>query len=235
MTGPSWLAAAVAALMLLIAASCAVRLVISRSRGRATETDADGLHVVMGVAMAGMLEPRLGLLPGIAWQAMFAAAAAWFGWQAIRARRRRPGGWRCAHPAPHAVECAAMIYMLLPARSAGHAAAMTMPGMSGPAAAGSNPAVALVLALFMLGYILWATDQLAALSPLRQATAGHWRGAASQAPAPHQQAPACEPPAPSPAAADGRRAASAALAPRLAACSKIAMGAAMGYMLIMML
>ena len=121
MTGPSWLAAAVAALMLLIAASCTVRLGISRSRGRATETDADGLHVVMGVAMAGMLEPRLGLLPGIAWQAMFAAAAAWFGWQAIRARRRRPGGWRCAHPAPHAVECAAMVYMLLPARSAGHA------------------------------------------------------------------------------------------------------------------
>ena len=114
-------------------------------------------------------------------------------------------------------------------------AAMTMPGMSGPAAAGSNPAVALVLALFMLGYILWATDQLAALSPLRQATAGHWSGAASQAPAAHHQAPVCEPRAPSPAAADSRRVASAALAPRLAACSKIAMGAAMGYMLIMML
>jgi hypothetical protein len=234
-TGPSWLAAAVAAVMLLIAASCAVRLGISRSRGRATEADADGLHVVMGVAMAGMLEPRLGFLPGIAWQAVFGAAAAWFGWQAIRARRRRPGGWRCAHPAPHAVECAAMVYMLLPARSAGHAPAMAMPGMSGPAAAGSNPAVALVLALFMLGYILWATDQLAALSPLRQATAGHWSGAASQAPAAHQQTLVSEPPAPSSAAAHGRRVASAALAPRLAVCSKIAMGAAMGYMLILML
>jgi hypothetical protein len=222
--------------MLLIAASCAVRLGISRSRGRATETDADGLHLVMGIAMAGMLEPRLGVLPGIAWQAMFAAAAAWFSWQAIRARRRRPGVWRSPHPAPHAVECAAMVYMLLPARSAGHAAAMAMRGMSGPAAAGSNPAVALVLAMFMVGYILWTTDQLAARSPLRQATAGHWPGAASQDPAAaHQQAPACEPPAPNSAAVNGRLLASAALAPRLAACSKIAMSAAMGYMLITML
>jgi thiosulfate dehydrogenase [quinone] large subunit len=37
---------------------------------------------------------------------------------------------------------------------------MAMPGMSGPAEAG-NPALALVLALFMAGYILWTTDQLA--------------------------------------------------------------------------
>ena len=181
MTGPSWLAGAFAALMLLIAASCAVRLVISRLRGRATEIDADGLHVVMGVAMAGMLEPRLSPLPGIVWQAMFAAAAAWFGWQAIRARSRRPGGWRCAHPAPHAVECAAMIYMLLPARSRPRPrAGMAMPGMSGPAAAG-NPALALVLALFMLGYILWTTDQLAALSPL---TASHSTALPGRSPPP---------------------------------------------------
>jgi hypothetical protein len=234
-TGPSWLAAAIAALMLLIAASCAVRLGISRSRGRATETDANGLHIVMGIAMAGMLEPRLGLLPGVAWQATFAAAAAWFGWQAIRARRRRPGSWRCAHPAPHAVECAAMVYMLLPTGPAGHPPAMAMRAMSGPAAAGSNPAVALVLALFMLGYVLWTTDQLAALSPVRQGAAGHWSGAASQAPAVHHQAPVCEPPPPSSAAVHGRRVASETLAPRLAACSKIAMSAAMGYMLIMML
>jgi hypothetical protein len=129
-----------------------------------------------------------------------------------------------------------MVYMLLPARPGSHAPAMAMPGMSGPAAAGSNPAVALVLAMFMVGYILWTTDQLAARSPLRQATAGHLPGTASQAPAAaHQQALASEPLAPNSAAVDGRLVASAALAPRLAACSKIAMSAAMGYMLITML
>jgi hypothetical protein len=199
--------------MLLIAASCAVRLSISRSRGRATETDADGLHVLMGVAMAGMLEPRLSPVPGTVWQAVFAAAAAWFAWRAVRtrtrARSRWPRGWQCVHPGPHAIECAAMVYMLLPAGTAGYRQAMAMPGMSGPAAAG-NPAVALVFALFMLGYVLWATDRLAALSRARAVTAD-W-------------------PAVTQASAAG-----AALAPRFAACYKIAMGVAMGYMLITML
>ena len=193
------------------------------------------MHVLMGIAMAGMLEPRLSPLPGVAWQAMFAAAAAWFGWQAIRARRRRPSGWRCAHPAPHAVECAAMLYMLLPARSAGHAPAMAMPGMSGPAAAGSNPAIALVLALFMLGYVLWTTDRIAALS--RGSTA------AAELPGtgPSLAANATKPAAASQltlsaGASEPRRSvAGAPLAPRFAACYKIAMSIAMGYMLITML
>jgi Domain of unknown function (DUF5134) len=151
--GPAWIAPGLAAVMLLIGAGCAARLAIWRLRGRGTEPDADALHVFMGVAMAGMLEPRLSPVPGPAWRAVFAAAAAWFAWQAIRARRRRPDGWRCAHPAPHAVECAAMIYMLLPAHPAGPGPATAMPGMSEPAAA-ANPALALILALFMLGYIL---------------------------------------------------------------------------------
>jgi Domain of unknown function (DUF5134) len=164
MTGPSWLAVGLAGLMLVIAGTCTVRLVIWWRRGRGTEPDADGLHVVMGVAMAGMLEPRLSVLPSAVWRVMFVAGAAWFGWQAALSwRRGKPGRTRCAHPVPHAVECAAMLYMLLPARSAGRAAAIAMPGMSGTSAAG-NPALALVLALFMLGYILWATDHLAALS-----------------------------------------------------------------------
>jgi hypothetical protein len=102
-----------------------------------------------------------------------------------------------------------MVYMLLPAAAVGHPQAMAMPGMSGPAAAG-NPAVALVFALFMLGYVLWATDRLTALSRARAATAD-W-------------------PAVTQASAAG-----SALAPRFAACYKIAMGAAMGYMLITML
>jgi Domain of unknown function (DUF5134) len=234
-TGPSWLAAPVAALMLLIAASCAVRLTISRARGRATEADADGLHLLMGVAMAGMLEPRLSPVPGAAWQVMFAAATAWFGWQAIRTPRHRPDRWRCAHPAPHAVECAAMVYMLLPARSPGHSPAMAMPGMSGPAAAaGSNPAIALVLALFMLGYVLWTTDRLAALSRVGAAAAGH-PGAGSRL-APAGSEPITSGPLNPGSSAPSRASAVAApLAPRFAACYKIAMSVAMGYMLITML
>jgi len=88
MTGPGWLAAGFAGLMLLIAAACAGRLAIWQLRGRDTEPEADGLHVLMGVAMAGMLEPRLIPVPTVAWRAVFAGAAAWFAWQAIRARSR---------------------------------------------------------------------------------------------------------------------------------------------------
>ena len=164
MNGPAWLAGSIAVLMVVIAAYCACRLAVARLRGRDTEIDTDGLHVLMGVAMAGMLEPRLTPVPGTVWRAVFAAAAVWFAWQAIRPRGRA-GRARCAHPAPHAVECAVMVYMLLPVGSwpAGQGAAMAMPGLSQGANAG-NPALTLVLALFMLGYVLWATDRLAGLS-----------------------------------------------------------------------
>jgi hypothetical protein len=53
MAGPSWLAGTFAAIMILTAAYSASRLAVSRLRGRATEFDVDGLHAVMGAAMAG--------------------------------------------------------------------------------------------------------------------------------------------------------------------------------------
>src|SRR5258707_7472974 len=59
-----------------------------RLRGRATEVDADGLHVVMGVAMAGMFEPRLNPLPALVSPAVFAAGA----WVALAGGPRRGPG-----------------------------------------------------------------------------------------------------------------------------------------------
>jgi Domain of unknown function (DUF5134) len=192
--------------MILIALACAGRLVVWRLRGGRIEPDADGLHIAMGVAMAGMFEPRLSPVPGTIWLAVFAAAAAWFGWQAIRGRRSQ-GSLRSSHPAPHAVECAAMIYMLLPATLAGRGPAMTMPGMAANAQrSAGNPMIALILALFMLGYLVWTTDQLAAMSRARRVPVANWQPAAN-----------------------------GALAPRLAVSYKIAMSLAMGYMLLTML
>ncbi len=221
MSGPAWLAGGLAALMIAIAAYCACRLAISRLRGRDTEVDADGLHVLMGIAMAGMLRPWLAV-PVAAWTAVFAVGAAWFAWQAIRAGGRGAVGPRCAHPAPHAIESAAMVYMLLPIDSwrSGHGPGMAMPGMS-PAATTGNPALTLLLALFMLGYVLWALDRLAGLS--RATTAATARGTG----VPGEPAPV--------SMAYGHRPGRAALAPRAAACYKIAMAITMGYMLVMML
>ncbi len=232
MTGPGWLPAGFAALMLVIACCCAARLVIWRVRGRTTELEADALHVLMGVAMAGMLEPRLSPVPAAVWRAVFAAAAAWFAWQAIRARSRsRSRNWQCAHPGPHAVECAAMVYMLLPAHAAGYRPAMAMSGMSGTAAT-ANPALALVLALFMLGYILWTSDQLATLSRAGAAVSVGPPSAGVSAPTPHGPAARVV------SKVGVERADSpsvAALAPKFAAWYKIAMSVAMGYMLITMI
>jgi Domain of unknown function (DUF5134) len=206
MRSPEWVNPALAAVMLAIAACCAARLAIWQLRGRHVEPEADGVHVAMGVAMAGMLEPGLSPVPGTAWLAIFCAATAWFAWRALRApatQQRR--AWQCAHPAPHAVESAAMVYMLWPEHIGGHKA-MAMPGMHGQLAA--NPALALILVLFMLGYMLWNADQLTARSPAlaRQHMASQVLAGADRA-----------------------------LAPRLATCYKIVMSAAMGYMLLTML
>jgi len=242
MNGPAWLAGGLAVLMIMIAVYCAGRLTVSRLRGRDTEVATDGLHVLMGGAMAGMFEPRLTPIPGAAWRAVFAVAAAWFAWQAIRAGRR-PGA-RCAHPAAHAVECAAMVYMVLPVGSwpSGRGPGMTMPGMGQGTTVG-NPALTLVLALFMLGYVLWAIDRLAVLSRATAAAmprpAAISRPAAVRSPRAAVTVPAAAGilgrPAPGTTADSRRPPDRTALAPRLAAYYKIAMAITMGYMLILML
>ncbi len=201
MAGPSWLADGFAAVMIVTAVYSASRLALSRLRGLATEADADGLHALMGTAMAGMLVPRLALLPASVWAVVFGVTGSWFAVCAIRAQGARPlRSARCRFPVPHMIECIAMLYMLLAAPGTQGAA---MPGMgTSPASLGGFPALAVVLAMFMIGYVMWATDRLAALARARIAPAG-----------------------------DG----GPVLAPKLAACGKLAMGITMGYMLLVMI
>jgi Domain of unknown function (DUF5134) len=214
-SGPAWPAAGFAVLMIVIAACRACRPAIARLRGKRTELGADGLHVLMGIAMAGMLQPQLALATGPVWSGVFAAGAAWYGWQATPAARR--AGWarraRGTHPGPHAIECAAMVYMLVPVGSwpSGRGAQMPMEGMTSGTAAG-NPALTLILALVMLGYALWAADRLTSRPQARAAALA--AGSAGTLTA------AYHPPA---------------LAPRLATCFTIAMATTMGYMLLTML
>jgi hypothetical protein len=219
MSGPGWLTGLLTAVMLTVAAYNATRLVAAPRWGRGAELDADGTHVVMGVAMAGMLTPALSFAPKALWLTVFAAAGAWFGGQFLRTQSGQAAGpWRCPHPLPHLIECAAMVFMFaLPATALSAAgAAATGPaggGMGGMgtaltgAAAGFSP-LTLLLAVFMVGYVMWLGNNLSALAP---------------------------------AAATGTTtvttgtARTGFLAPRCAACCKIAMGVTMGYMLIMLL
>jgi hypothetical protein len=261
-TGPSWLADILAVIMIATAAYCASRLIIARAQRRAHERDVDLVHTVMGVAMAGMLVSWLNPLPDGVWAVMFGAGTGWFGWRAWQARQARPGRQGRTdvtgtaqsphrHHVPHLVMCGAMVYMLLAAgalASAGH------PGvaMAGPPAAGRFPLLALVLAVFMVGYVMWQADRLPALaraSTLRTALAGTLAlvpGAQDGG----QTTQAYEA-APDPSSRQRRRGmvsrrladrdimrpplAHQVLSPHLTACCQIAMAVTMGYMLILLL
>ena len=182
--------------------------------------------------------PSLNLLPATTWMVVFGTGAAWFGACAARSQSQARFSWQCRYPVPHLIECIAMLYMLLAVRGARQGTGMAMPGMgTSPGTSAAFPALAVVLALFMLGYVMWATDQLASLARAKITTTIPAR-------IPEQRALAAVP--------SGGRAASTAgtthpyrreskaptsrafLTPKLAAFGKIAMGITMGYMLILM-
>jgi hypothetical protein len=256
MAGPAWLADSFAALMLLTALYCAVRLVLTRTRRRPTEQDVDLVHVLMGTAMAGMLAPRAVALAGPAqpggaiwaglWGLVFGVATVWFAARIALSYRAtgtlRPVG---SHHLPHLIMSGTMVYMLAtvdrPAQLSGAGTAAA----AGPAL--HFPLLALILAQFMVGYVMWTADRLPALARVRA-----WRPApAALAPAtpdpvaalashPAAGGPAStslaspSPGRPSPAGSS-RSVPSPPLSPRLASCCNIVMGLVMGYMLIISL
>jgi len=240
MSGPAWLTDIFAGVMITVAAYCASRLVVARWRRRPTDVDSDGVHVVMGVAMAGMLVTGLRFLPVGIWEAVFAAGAGWFGWRFVRVRRGTPlSQWRCPQPGPHLVECGAMLYMYLVVPAVALAAKHAAGGMGAVAGTGARFSfLALVLALFMLGYVVRVGDRLTAQAPaLAVATAGSVP--ATNLPAESGALMTATGPEPVGAASPGGCAGGGHgrpyLAPRCAALCKIAMGITMGYMLILML
>ncbi len=250
MEGPSWLAGILAAIMIATAAYCAGRAAVARAHRRTAERDVDLVHTAMGVAMAGMLVSWLNPLPDRVWAVMFGAATGWFGWRAWAGRRPRataPGHGRPPHrhAVPHLVMCGAMVYMLLAPHTPTPGPGTGM-AMGGPAATGRFPLLTLILAVFMVGYVMWQADQLPA--PARAASAGTGDALAL----PSGTTPAADPatmPATGPVVAAGdepglghaaprdlaTRPGPRALSPRLAACCQIAMGVTMGYMLVLML
>ena len=261
MTGPSWLAGILAATMIATAGYCASRLIVARAHQRRDDRDVDLAHTVMGVAMAGMLVSWLNPLPDAVWAVMFGAGTGWFGWRAWRGRQHRTDAGHTdqspyRHHVPHLVMCGAMVYMLL---AAGAVVSATHPGMAmgGPAAAGRFPLLALVLAVFMVGYVMWQADRLPALARASTPRAAPEAilelvpiaAGGGQATQPYEQATQAGE-APDPHSGPrrwgmfSRRPVSQdnmpplthrMLSPHLTACCQIAMAVTMGYMLILML
>ena len=222
MGGPAWLTAIFAAASLAVAIYCAGRLVVAPRAHRPTELDTDGAHVIMGVAMAGMLVSGLRTLPSAIWEVVFAAAAVWFGCRMLLGRRgAQPSPWRSSHPLPHLVECAAMVFMflILPASDAAGAATNGM-SMTMTATESTFSFLTLPLALYLFGYVVWLGDRVTRPAPapalaIATARASAGSGYGSGSPSPESARPY--------------------LAPHCAAICKITMGITMGYMLILML
>ena len=226
MGGPAWLTAIFAAASLAVAVYCAGRLAVARRWHRPTELDTDGAHVVMGVAMAGMLVSGLRTLPSAIWEVVFAAAAVWFGYRMLQARRgAQSSPWRSSHPLPHLVECAAMVFMflILPASAAAGAATSGM-SITMTATESRFSFLTLPLALYLFGYVVWLGDRVTLHAP-----APALATAPATAPASAGSGPSYGSGSPSPEPAHPY------LAPRCAAICKITMGITMGYMLILML
>lgn len=170
---PDWILDIFAAIMLVVAAVSAARLVAARPwQPGAVVTDTDISHLLMGIAMAGMLASSLTTLPNGAWVAVFAVLTAWFGYRVVR--DYQASGARAlavGHCAPHLVHSAAMVYMFA-AITAPAASSAGMSGMSGMSTL-HVPTLAFVFALILVGYTIWDLDQLSGLRPgLAVAVAG---------------------------------------------------------------
>ena len=81
---PTWLAYSFAVVMVVVSLYCVGWLIAARARSRQNHMDVNVSHVAMGLAMAGMLVPRLKVLPDGVWEAVFVAIALWFTWHGVR-------------------------------------------------------------------------------------------------------------------------------------------------------
>ena len=264
---PAWILDIFAAIMLVVAAVSAVRLVAARpwrqGAGRAALADIDVAHLLMAIAMAGMLAASLQTLPNGAWSVIFAVMTAWFAYRV--ARDAQVSGVRSlagGHCAPHLIHAAAMLYMFVALTApAAHGSGMSgMGGAAGTMGTLSVPLLAFVFALSLIGYSIWDLDQLSgpgagghySLAVVRAAPSGAVlagvgasAGAASVAPAVSAlasgqvaHAVAAGPTVTSealPPAACGPGSGTGFLAPWVATSCRIAMGVTMALMLLIMI
>jgi hypothetical protein len=215
-----------AAGMLAVAVYCAGRLLFSLAARRATDRDADAVHTVMGVSMAGMLAPSLDAVPTGVWVVVFSASSLWFGWRAASgADREAEGRPLIGQHVPHLLMSAAMVYVLIVAEWAG---SMSGPGMAAMSAV-RWPLLTVALAVLLLG------DGVITFS----------RNLRQMAPQPAQEGSSGWPTGESgsgrvgPGAVKVRLDAPAAmprlLAPRAVMVCQLVMSVAMGYMLLSLL
>jgi hypothetical protein len=256
MSAPAWILETFAAVMLLVAEVSAGQLVTARAWTRRGGTDADIAvsHLLMGIAMAGILVPGLTALPYAVWEVVFAVMTAWFVlclWR--ESRGRGAAAMAHGHYAPHLVHSAAMLYTF--AALAGpsvEGAGMSMSGTGGmsgmaggssggmPAPHASTPA--LIFALLLIAFTVHDVDRPAGVDGYfhvvgrRSAPAKSALAAAAAGPVAPRQ------PAQADAAATAPRADPAPytaerllLSPAMVKGCQVAIGVTMAFILIIMI
>ena len=253
---PAWILDVFAAIMLVVAALSAGRLAIGRLRPGA---DVDTAHLLMGVAMAGMLASSLHTLPTTVWVVVFVVVSAWFAWRLLaEVRAEGTAGLGTGHDLPHLVHSASMVYMFAAVNTTAHGSGM---GMGMGMGTLEVPTLGLGFILFLAGWAVWDLDQignallhahgawLPRLSVSQQpavalATAGPGAvsgpgpsaaPAASATRVTASQAPAGHPGNPPSPGAASSEAGARLLDPRVAVACRIAMGITMAFMLVIML
>jgi Domain of unknown function (DUF5134) len=131
---PSWLSTLISLLALAVAGYSLWRLLISRPFNRTTDYESDALHLLGGVAVAGLISQWAHTLPRALWTTLFVLGGVYF---LVRAALvwDTPGGRR--RPLGAAACCAVFLYMFaagvapstLNGSTAGQFTMAGMPGM----------------------------------------------------------------------------------------------------------
>ena len=175
MSIPAWILRIFGVVMLLVAEVSAGQLVVAHAWTRRVGTDADIAvsHLLMGIAMAGILVPGLSTLPNTVWEVVFAIITAWFVWCLWRESvGHGAAAVASGHYAPHLVHSAAMLYMFAAlAGPSAESSGMSMSGTGGISgmAGGSSggmptlhaSALALIFALLLVAFTVHDLDRRA--------------------------------------------------------------------------
>lgn len=222
MAHPTWLAYGFALLMLSISIYCIFRLVLANPLRRRNHYDVTVSHVLMGLAMAGMLVPGWNVVaPGL-WEAIFAVIALCF--FALSVRFVTAHGLmgsdddhvhHISHYLIHMVMGCAMLYMYwlgMPITTT-----LRPMSMSGPVTSAGDPGLTFGLMAVLLASAVWQLDSISHFAPRQLVAVQTGAGVAS----PDDGGEGGD---------DGRP----WLAPRLEIACHIAMCLTMAYMLVLM-
>lgn len=221
MESPTWLGYSFAVLMVAVSLYCIGRLCFAAPLGRRNHYDVNVSHVLMGLAMAGMLVSGWNVVPNGLWEVVFAGLALYFAVQAARFVGQH--GWsgtddehmhHVTHPLVHALMSCTMLYMYWLGMPISPATGGSTAMMAGPPVGVGDPGLTFLLIVLLLVSAVSELNGIGRFATLSLAVAGTSSGSEVTAMGTDDAAPW--------------------LAPRLEVWCHISMCVTMAYMLVLM-